>query len=152
DLATNVGVVIAILLATQLGWMAADPLIAVLVAAVLVTSAWLVFRGSLDQLMDHELPDGERKKIKAIIKAHPEVISLHDLRTRKAGLHTFIQVHIELDPEITLVRAHQISDDVERELCEAFDQAEVIIHQDPAGLEPAGARFATGDSSSDQGP
>ena len=152
DLATNVGVVIAILLATQLGWMAADPLIALLVAAVLVTSAWLVFRGSLDQLMDHELPDGERKKIKAIIKAHPEVISLHDLRTRKAGLHTFIQVHIELDPEITLVRAHQISDDVERELCEAFDQAEVIIHQDPAGLEPVGARFATGDSSSDQGP
>jgi ferrous-iron efflux pump FieF len=152
DLATNVGVVIAILLSTQLGWMAADPLIALLVAAVLVASAWLVFRSSLDQLMDHELPDAEREKIKAIVKAHPEVISLHDLRTRKAGLYTFIQIHIELDPAMPLVRAHEISDEVERELCQAFDQAEVIIHQDPAGLETPTARFATGGNSSDPAP
>jgi len=152
DLATNVGVVIAILLVTQLGWMAADPIIALLVAAVLVASAWLVFRGSLDQLMDHELPDAEREKIKAIVKAHPEVISLHDLRTRKAGLYTFIQIHIELDPAMPLVRAHAVSDEVERELCQAFDQAEVIIHQDPAGLEPATSPFATGGSSSNPAP
>ena len=138
DLATNVGVVGAILLATQLGWMSADPIIALFVAAVLVASAWLVFRSSLDQLMDHELPDAEREKIIAIVRAHPEVISLHDLRTRKAGLNTFIQIHIELDPDMALSRAHQVSDEVEHELCRAFDQAEVIIHQDPAGLEPAG--------------
>ena len=148
DLATNVGVVVAILLVTQLGWMAADPIIALFVAAVLVVSAWLVFRGSLDQLMDHELPDDERERIKTIIRAHPEVISLHDLRTRKAGLYTFIQVHIELDPEMALSRAHEISDAVERELCQAFDQAEVIIHQDPAGLEQATSPFATGGNSS----
>jgi ferrous-iron efflux pump FieF len=147
DLATNVGVVVAILLVTQLGWLAADPIIALFVAAVLVASAWLVFRSSLDQLMDHELPDAEREKIKAIVMAHPEVISLHDLRTRKAGLHTFIQIHIELDPKMALIDAHEISDEVERELCQAFDQAEVIIHQDPAGLEPATSRFATGGNS-----
>jgi ferrous-iron efflux pump FieF len=152
DLATNVGVVIAILLATQLGWAAADPLIALFVAAVLVASAWLVFRSSLDQLMDHELPDAERARIIAIVKAHPEVISLHDLRTRKAGLYTFIQVHIELDPAMPLARAHEISDEVERELCQAFDQAEVIIHQDPAGLEKATPLAATGGSSSDPVP
>jgi ferrous-iron efflux pump FieF len=147
DLATNVGVVIAILLVTQLGWLAADPIIALFVAAVLVVSAWLVFRSSLDQLMDHELPDAEREKIKAIVMTHPEVISLHDLRTRRAGLHTFIQIHIELDPKMALMDAHQISDDVEHELCQAFDQAEVIIHQDPAGLEPVSSRFATGGNS-----
>ena len=62
DLATNVGVVVAILLVTQLGWLAADPIIALFVAAVLVVSAWLVFRSSLDQLMDHELPDAERRE------------------------------------------------------------------------------------------
>ena len=147
DLATNVGVVVAILLATQLGWMAADPIIALLVAAVLAMSAWLVFRSSLDQLMDHELPDREREKIKTIVRAHPEVINLHDLRTRKAGICTFIQIHIELDPQMALMDAHQVSDEVELELCQAFDQAEVIIHQDPAGLEPATSRFATGGNS-----
>lgn len=135
DLATNVGVVIAILLATGLGWLQADPIIALLVAAVMVASAWLVFRQSLDQLMDRELPDAEREKIKAIIRAHPEVLSLHDLKTRAAGLYTFIQVHIELDPQMPLSQAHAVSDAVEQELCAAFERAEVIIHQDPAGLE-----------------
>ncbi len=86
DLVTNFGVVIAILLAVELGWALADPIIALLVAATLVASAWLVFRKSLDQLMDHELPDAERRKIIGIVRAHPEVISLHDLRTRAAGL------------------------------------------------------------------
>jgi ferrous-iron efflux pump FieF len=146
DLATNFGVVIAILLA-GLGWVLADPIIALLVAAVLVGSAWLVFRRCLDQLMDHELPDEEREKIKDIVRAHPEVISMHDLRTRKAGLYTFIQVHIELDPEMPLSRAHAISDAVEAELCAAFDKAEVIIHQDPAGLEPVQGPSATSGNS-----
>ena len=57
--------------------------------------------------MDHELPDAEREKIKTIVMAHPEVISLHDLRTRTAGLHTFIQIHIELDPRMALMEAHR---------------------------------------------
>jgi ferrous-iron efflux pump FieF len=143
DLVTNIGVVIAILLVTVLGWQAADPIIALFVAAVLVGSAWLVFRKCLDQLMDHELPDSDREKIIAIVRAHPQVKSLHDLRTREAGLYTFIQVHIELDPDMPLAEAHTVSDEVEQALCSACDKAEVIIHQDPAGLEEAPAPSAT---------
>ena len=147
DLVTNIGVVIAILLATVLGWQSADPIIALLVAAVLVGSAWLVFRKCLDQLMDHELPDADREKIIAIVRAHPQVKNLHDLKTRAAGLYTFIQCHIELDPDMPLAEAHTVSDEVERELCAAFDKAEVIIHQDPAGLEAVPERFATAGNS-----
>ena len=143
DLVTNIGVVIAILLATVVGWQSADPIIALLVAAVLVGSAWLVFRKCLDQLMDHELPDTDREKIIAIVRAHPQVRNLHDLKTRAAGLYTFIQVHIELDPDMPLAEAHAVSDEVEQELCAAFDKAEVIIHQDPAGLETVPERSAT---------
>src|SRR6202012_5204 len=109
DLATNFGVVIAILLA-GLGWVLADPIIALLVAAVLVGSAWLVFRQSLDQLMDRELPDEIRAGIAQRIRRHPDIRSLHELKSRKAGLSTFIQVHIELDPHMPLSRAHRISD------------------------------------------
>ncbi len=147
DLVTNIGVVIAILLATVLGWQLADPIIALLVAAVLVGSAWLVFRKSLDQLMDHELPDVDREKIIGIVRAHPQVKSLHDLRTRAAGLYTFIQVHIELDPGMPLAEAHAVSDEVEHALCAAFDKAEVIIHQDPAGLEAVPEQSATAGNS-----
>ena len=135
DLLTNAGVIVGIVLSTQFGILEADPVIGMVVAVVLAWSAWHVFRQSYDQLMDHELPEADREKIKAIVMRHAEVRSLHDLRTRAAGVHTFIQLHIELDPAMSLMRSHQVSDEVEGELCAAFPNAEVIIHQDPEGFE-----------------
>jgi ferrous-iron efflux pump FieF len=135
DLATNFGVIVGIVLASEFGFLRADPLIGVAIAFILLWSAWHVFIQSYHQLMDRELPDADRDRIKAIIRAHPDVRSLHDLRTRAAGTHSFIQLHLELDPAITLARAHQISDAVEQEILAAYPNAEVIIHQDPAGLE-----------------
>ncbi|HWA30670.1 MAG TPA: cation diffusion facilitator family transporter [Rhizomicrobium sp.] len=135
DLLTNLGVVLAILLSLGLGWLIADPIIGLIIAATLAWSAVHVFRQSYDQLMDRELPDFDRERIKQIVRAHAEVKNLHDLRTRASGIHAFIQFHIELDPKIALTRAHEISDAVEADVCAAFPHAEVIIHQDPAGLE-----------------
>ncbi len=135
DIATNLGVIVGIVAATRFGILIADPIIGIAVAAILGWSAWHVFRQSYDQLMDRELPDDDREKIKAIVRGHADVRSLHDLRTRAAGVRQFIQFHIELDPAIALVRAHEISDEVERDVCRAFPNAEVIIHQDPAGVE-----------------
>jgi ferrous-iron efflux pump FieF len=135
DLVTNIGVVIAILLTNWVGWHFADPVIALIIAGILIWSAWSVFLQSYHQLMDRELPDSEREKIKDIVLHNANVRSLHDLRTRAAGVHTFIQFHIELDPKMSLVRAHEVSDEVERTLCAAFPHAQVIIHQDPAGVE-----------------
>ncbi|MGA9797182.1 MAG: cation diffusion facilitator family transporter [Rhizomicrobium sp.] len=135
DVGTTAGVIVAIVLSAGLKWEKADPIIALIVACALVWSAWGVFRQSYDQLMDRELVDADRERIKAIVRAHPQVLSLHDLRTRAAGIHAFIQFHIELDPQMNLLRAHEVSDAVESELRAAFPHAEVIIHQDPAGLE-----------------
>jgi ferrous-iron efflux pump FieF len=142
DVASNAGVIVALVLVWKFHWQAADPIIAILVAFVLVWSSWGVFRQSYDQLMDRELPDDERAKIAAIVRRHPEVRSFHDLRTRTAGVHTFIQCHIELDPSMSLIRAHEISDEVERELCAAYPNAEVILHQDAEGMEPPPLRLA----------
>jgi ferrous-iron efflux pump FieF len=135
DLLTNFGVVAGIVLSTQFGFLIADPIIGLCVAVTLAWSAVHVFRQSYDQLMDRELPDDARENIRAVVMRHSEVRNLHDLRTRAAGVHTFIQFHIELDPAISLMRAHEVSDQVEAEVCAAFPHAEVIIHQDPAGVE-----------------
>jgi ferrous-iron efflux pump FieF len=135
DLVTNVGVAIGIVLSAQFGLLAADPVVGFAVAGVLAISALRVFRQSYDQLMDHELPEAERSRIKAIVMAHEAVQNLHDLRTRAAGISTFIQMHIELDPAISLTRAHEVSDEVEADIHTAYPNAEIIIHQDPAGLE-----------------
>jgi len=136
DLATNIGVVVALLLSSGLGWTLADPLIAIAVAGVMLFTALGVGRQSFNQLMDRELPDEERARIRRIAQAHAAVKNVHDLKTRMAGLSTFIQLHLGLDPQMPLAEAHAISDAVEQALLAAYPGAEVIIHQDPAGLEP----------------
>ena len=135
DLLTNIGVVAGIVLSTRFGLLVADPIVGLVVAAILSVSAIHVFRQSYDQLMDRELPETERTRIKNIVMAHDDVLNLHDLRTRAAGISTFIQFHIELDPALSLTRAHEVSDAVEADIHAVYPHAEVIIHQDPAGLE-----------------
>ena len=135
DLLTNLGVIAGILMSTRLGWYIADPLIGLAIACVLAASAWHVFRQSFDQLMDRELPDEARARIKTIALRNAEVRGIHDLRTRAAGTLTFIQFHLEMDPGIALSRAHEVSDEVEQSLMNAFPGAEIIIHQDPTGAE-----------------
>ncbi|HEX4637071.1 MAG TPA: cation diffusion facilitator family transporter [Rhizomicrobium sp.] len=136
DLATNIGVVVALVLSSRLGWTLADPLIAIAVAGIMLFTAIGVGRTSFNQLMDRELPDEERARICRIALSHAAVKNVHDLKTRMAGLSTFIQLHLALDPQMRLVDAHAVSDAVEKALLEAYPGAEVIIHQDPAGLEP----------------
>jgi ferrous-iron efflux pump FieF len=136
DLATNIGVVVALVLSSRLGWTLADPLIAIAVAGIMLVTAIGVGRTSFNQLMDRELPDEERARICRIALSHAAVKNVHDVKTRMAGLSTFIQLHLALDPQMRLVDAHAVSDAVEKALLEAYPGAEVIIHQDPAGLEP----------------
>lgn len=135
DILVNAGVIVGIIGASTFGWTAADPLVALAIAGVIAHTAWQVFRQSYDQLMDHELPEEDRERIRDILLAHADILGVHDLRTRAAGMQSFIQVHIELDPSLLLSRAHQISDEAEAQVRAVFPQAEIIIHQDPKGLE-----------------
>lgn len=141
DLITNTGVIVALLLSTRLklGW--ADGAIAGLISLYILNSAREIGLQSYHVLMDRELDDVERKRIVAIARAHPDVRNVHDLRTRSSGLTSFIQMHLELDGDMTLDKAHIISDSVEADIRTAYPQAEVIIHQDPAGIDEARARF-----------
>ena len=137
DTAINLGVLLAVVLSAGLGFLLADPLIALAIAGVIFWSAWGIARQSFDQLMDRELEDSERQKIKDIVLAHEQVLGIHDLRTRRSGLHRFVQFHIELPPEMPLHEAHRISDEVEASVKAEFVDTQVLIHQDPAGIEEA---------------
>lgn len=140
DLMTNGAVLVGLVLATQFGLRLADPAIAACIAVYIGFSAWIILRGSFDQLMDRELPDEDRARIRAVALGHPEIHNVHEIRTRSSGLQRFIQLHLEMDPALSLVRAHEIADEVEEELKQAFPNAEIFIHQDPAEeIRPANA-------------
>ncbi len=135
DIATNLGVVAALVLAGLWGWILADALIGLAIGAAIAWGAFKILRGSYDELMDHEFDEAERARIKEIVGRHAGVVSLHDLRTRRAGHRSFVQLHLELPPQMELMVAHRISDEVEEEIKKAFPDADVLIHQDPAGIE-----------------
>jgi ferrous-iron efflux pump FieF len=131
DLLVNLGVIAALVAVTEFGFLRADPMFAGVIAAIVLASAIAILRRSYDMLMDRELPDEARRRIVEIVTAEPGVDGVHDLRTRASGPATFIQLHLELDPAMTLIVAHEISDRVEARLAAAFPGAEVIVHQDP---------------------
>lgn len=142
DLLLNASVIAALILSASFGWQSADPIFAIGIAALVLFSAWRILRTAFDTLMDREFSDELRERIRAIALGHPEVRDMHDLRTRKSGTDSFIQLHLDLDVDISLLRAHEIADAVEARIREAFPAAEVMIHQDPEGIAEERADFA----------
>jgi len=135
DLILNAAVIVALVAENVLGWPYVDPLFGIAIGLWIIYGAWRVARKAIVQLMDQELPDDARARIRQIALAHPQVRAVHDLRTRAAGPDAFVQVHLEMDGDLTLKEAHRVSDAVEADILAAFPQAEVMIHQDPEGVE-----------------
>ena len=142
DVLINASVILSLYLSTQFDWPLADPIFAIAIAAYIIFTAWQIGSGSFQILMDRELPDEDRQKIRTIVMAQPGVLGMHDLRTRSSGTQEFIQLHLELDGEMKLIDAHVISDRVELELGKEFPNAEVMVHEDPDGIDEEQATFS----------
>ena len=135
DVMINGSVFLSIFLASELGMTLADPIFAIGIALFISYTAWKIGMEALNILMDHELPYDDRRKIIEIACAQDGVEGVHDLRTRFSGTQVFIQMHVEMDGDMPLRRAHEIADVVELEVGAAFPNSEVIVHQDPEGIE-----------------
>ena len=69
-----------------------------------------------------------------MVLKHPQVKNIHDLRTRTSGKDIFIQLHMEMDGDSSLYLAHKVADEVHDELMNAFPNADILIHEDPAEI------------------
>ena len=133
DLLVNASVILALWLSVK-GWAGFDALFACAIAIYILYSAWEIITVSYDHLMDRELPDEQREEIERLVLQHKSARGLHDLRSRHSGTVTFIQLHLELDDDLSLLEAHKISDEVELCLLEAFPGSEIIIHIYPQSV------------------
>jgi ferrous-iron efflux pump FieF len=133
DLLMNLGVIIALIL-TQAGYYGADPYLALIIGAYVLYSAWGIARNAFHLLLDHELSDEQRQTITDLALAQPQVLGMHDLRSRQSGHMQFIQLHLELQDDMRLIQAHSVADAVESRIMTAFPHADVIIHLDPVSI------------------
>lgn len=135
DILINVSVIASLFLASELNLLWADPVFAMGIAGYIIYSAWKIATEVLQILMDRELSDEDRQRIRDIVMAHDHVTGFHDLRTRSSGVQVFIQLHLQMDGDMRLREAHNIADSVEQRIMAVFENAEVIVHQDPEGLD-----------------
>lgn len=143
DLASNVIAFIGIGATAIFHRPEVDAVAGLLVAAWLVWGAIAVFRQASLQLMDHELTGDARARIVALATADPRIKGVHQLRTRASGPVIHMQMHADLDPDLSLVEAHEAMIAAENRVLEAFPAADIIIHPDPRGRAAAhGGAFA----------
>lgn len=139
DFASNIVVLVALVLAAW-GWQRADAVLALLLGGWIFWSAAKIAIEAVNTLMDKALPPADIARIEAAALAVPGVLGIHDLRTRLSGARHFIQMHIDLDARLNIVEAHDIAVAVAAQIRALFEEAEVIVHQDPveAGGQSAG--------------
>lgn len=133
DLMLNLAVIAALALDQYLGITQADPLFGIAIALWLLRGAWRGAGDALDHLMDREWPEEKRLAFVEAAARHPELSNLHDLRTRTSGNRDFAQFHVNLPGSMSVARAHDIIERVEKDLCERFPGMELLIHIDPEG-------------------
>ena len=130
SIGTAVGIGGAVLLGKR--WAVLDPLASVVVGAFIVKVAVeLIIQGMRD-LLEHSLPDDIEDEIMQIAQSEPDVIEPHDLRTRRIGNLYAIELHILMNGDITLARAHDHADAIECRLKKRFgENTHVAIHMEP---------------------
>lgn len=143
DLASNLVALAGIAASAWMGWLGLDAIAALIVAALLLWGAIGVFREAGAQLLDRELSAEARGRIVELITRDARITSVHQLRTRAAGPFVHVQMHVDLDPELSLEAAHEVLVAAEKRVLEDFPSADILMHADPRGrAEPHGGAFA----------
>lgn len=133
DLAAGVVVLIGVVSGA---WLRAPGLDA---AAGLVVAVWLfwgavgLLRSAADPLMDRSASQGDRIAITSAVLADPRITGVHRLRTRRVGAVMMMQMHVDMDPALTLEAAHAILSEAENRIRLAIPGADILIHPDPRG-------------------
>jgi len=132
DVVSSVGVLCGVSLAALTGYVILDPIMAALVGVNVLWAGWRVMKESVGGLLDEAIPDGELARIRAVIAANADgAIEAHDLRTRHAGLMTFVDFHLVVKGTMTVTEAHEICDRLERAIKAEMQDALISIHVEP---------------------
>jgi len=132
DVYTSLGVFIGLILIRLTGIAILDPLIAIGVAIVIMKAAYDLTRRSLSDLIDHSIPPADEKRIQEIICDHASIYAgFHDLKTRRSGPEIFIEFHLVVPGNISVLQSHDLADHLEADLKTEFPRANITIHAEP---------------------
>ena len=133
DVWTSVGVVVGIVLVGLTGWLVLDPLIALLVAANIISTGVRLLRDTGQGLLDRALPAEDQAKISKILSRYEERnIRFHAVRTRSAGPRRFVSMHVLVPGGWTVKRGHDLAEEIENDIARDLPQSTFFTHVEPA--------------------
>jgi cation diffusion facilitator family transporter len=113
-----------------------DPIVAILVALLIMKTAYDITRKSFGGLIDVKLPEAEENTIRSCILEHSgRVVAFHELRTRKAGSQRYIDLHLVMPRTVNVEEAHRMCDHLEQDIEKRLSQTNVTIHVEPCTIE-----------------
>jgi len=135
DILTNLSIILSLIVVEvfHITWF--DTLTAFAIAFYLLFYAFQIALESIDALMDKELSEEVRQNVLSMIQSITQIKGVHDLRTRDLGSIYYFELHIELNGNLSLLEAHQITELAEEKIKQAYPKAQVLIHQDPFGIK-----------------
>ncbi|VFP78417.1 Ferrous-iron efflux pump FieF [Candidatus Erwinia haradaeae] len=133
DIVMN-GVILLAITFSWYGFYRADAFCALYVGIWILYSALCMAYEAIQVLLDRSLPPREHQLIIDMISVWPGIRGAHDIRTRQSGPTRFIQLHLEMDDQLSLCEAHKIVNQIEKALLDIFPSSDVLIHQDPRSV------------------
>lgn len=135
DTYINLSVLFSIAITGWTRFVFIDALVGLLISGVILYTSVTLLKKSFKILLDQEIQSDDRDRIREIALDHPKVLGFHDLRTRDTGRKYIIQFHLELDPNMSLLESHEITDEVTDNVLKLYPDSELIIHTDPLGID-----------------
>ncbi len=121
--------------ASNINWI--DPVAALIVAVLILRAAYHLIVQSILDLIDVKLPPEEEDCIRNIIRHQPAINGFHQLRTRRAGNIRFVEFHIKVDPQMSVLDSHNITQILEQNIKQKFPESTITIHIEPCDGECA---------------
>jgi cation diffusion facilitator family transporter len=141
DVMTMVGVLVGLAIVrigqlTGVNLNILDPITAILVSLLIAKAAFDITRKSFGGLLDVKLPQIEEDGIRSCIMEHNcQLVAFHDLRTRKAGSHRYIDLHLVMPKNASVEEAHRVCDHLEQDIRNRLPRTQVTIHVEPCATE-----------------
>ncbi|GAA7259827.1 cation diffusion facilitator family transporter [Helicobacter pylori] len=132
DLLSNGAVLVSLGVVYFTGWQSVDAILGICVAIYVMYGAWGVAKRGILNLLDRSVDEELLEQIKLTLSSAP-ISSYHGLKSRISGNTLFLEVHFVFDEDISLLDAHNISDEIEENLSKLEQRLEWVIlsHLDP---------------------
>lgn len=131
DILSSMGVLFGLILIKCTGYAILDPIIALIVALIIIKAGYSISKDTLNNLLDGSLPLTEIEKIENILNSNSSIMGYKNIKARKVGHCKDIEITVFFSPDLKISECHKICDDIENAIEKELDEVTIVIHAEP---------------------